>query len=553
YGFVKNVDLEKIKLCTKIVRFIKQNSLMNTLENKSEIYEHLQQANFSAALEQASLLIKDSTVSDNSKINLVATLANLDANTSEQITQQIVKIKKDIPALCEIDQSMILKAILEIPSEKLEECLECIVKRFSDLDNSKLKTLFIVPLYEIEELDKFVQDLNLDQPYLAIHSLHYLSKEDQQKALNLFKSLALGIDDKIKRDIIFKIVSSVPNLINGDLTQLNESFKSICTEETTMEDLSYLWMFIAILPEGDRKLLLDDPEGFRDSSKNYLTKLIEDGLAADKHRSEWMFMGNQFKKPEFFKKLLKCFYFHVLDSKSPYFDLDGDSPINQFDVILAFLKECNTEASLSIASRLSNYVYNSKTSSLFKLFLNGTSSELIIRGTSTTHAFLYHIVKDQSGKTHFKVYDSAGNFSRYEGTGVVVFENIEPKLINEKFLYELLEFKHSTGEVVNWINKYFESYSPLHKPFKPQKHGSCSYKCFSKFLHAEMGDLEYLKFKVFLTEKHISIVESMLAKLAPISKKEFEKMKKEGQEVLVKRKRKLSDLQGQSNNSVLVR
>lgn len=241
---------------------------------------------------------------------------------------------------------------------------------------------------------------------------------------------------------------------------------------------------------------------------------------------------------------MKHFYYMVLDSKTNRSALDGANPdqfkIGLLDYLNRYVQFTNQNPSIvKIRDRVASAEYKYQ-------FNGATAIEGLKIGGTGGHAVLYDVQLEPEGTYSFTLYNSGegchiADLAEKNCVGVLQYRNISADTM-EEFLPMLRSFhdeKIHFSNVRDFIHAQLGPISYVISTHRSQNQGSCVYKCFSQYLHNAMGDVEWRKFKVWLTKERIEEAADLNTFYLPVSREEYRSMLRESHEVFHKRKVKL--------------
>lgn len=168
---------------------------------------------------------------------------------------------------------------------------------------------------------------------------------------------------------------------------------------------------------------------------------------------------------------------------------------------------------------------------------------VILPGGCKGHAILYHIQRNEDGTFNFTIINSGAGLTLAPGKRNhmvdVIYKNIPEDVLSNQFFGQLLFKQERNMKSVNdFIHKNLYRNDNLisGRDHRMQKQGTCSMKCLLVLLNNELGQAEYRKFKVSMTEEAIHQFEKKARKPLWRSNEEFQQMGQEAHTVLNKRR-----------------
>lgn len=168
--------------------------------------------------------------------------------------------------------------------------------------------------------------------------------------------------------------------------------------------------------------------------------------------------------------------------------------------------------------------------------------EGVIQGGTLDHAVLYVVREEEGGTRSFTVYNS-GEAAPLKGNKVLVqsYTRLTEAELSPAFFATLESYKSEHlpfTPVQLFIDKSLKNVK-TDTSHKVQNHDSCAYKCLSHYLHDTLGDKEWRRFKVWLTEALLERFKALpKGPYLPISEEAYDSMLQEAEDVLLKRIKK---------------
>lgn len=437
---------------------------------------------------------------------------------------------------CEFDINVAIKALLKSDAITMDLLCKAIDPLLATPGKKNITKLFEIsaipealsaaaPL--LVKLNDFSQKLDL---------LEWVAKKPQDVPL-----VMTLIKDLTSPDLIELIVDSIkliPHFSELDHVSLNRYF-------LTLQDPDAEKVLLAFLNESDlEKLLSYKHYKFTESLLNGALKTLfrlDDfsPIIKKAYLHFWQNFIGTLPQSEILYKV-KNLYFMVLDSKTrrPKLDAGRINMINDHLHRILHLysqKSDNRDLILKICTLLKDSAKKYSDPYLPKILENK-----IILGGSATHAVIYVIDEEDDETFTFTIYNSGEGSFIIEGKQVPLkYQRLSKLELNDEFFTQLNTFNNLDVPfmtILDYIKSKLAVSSVYATQHKLQNHDSCAYKCFSCYLHAAMGDIEYRRFKVFLTE---ILIEEFIAlpkgPHLPISDEEYDDMLREAEEVLIKR------------------
>ncbi len=283
---------------------------------------------------------------------------------------------------------------------------------------------------------------------------------------------------------------------------------------------------------------------------------------------------------------IKLFYHKVLDSKTRRKGLDGNSRFKSTLSVLNDLIQYMADSShisqkhmhlvedvqfaLSLAElKFTRNVYFSDHAQRIVRRINELPEKtedirhaVIIPGGSVHHAVLYVVERSTTGNFSFKIVNtgqgSTESMDLIDESGVIYpsqkdavvdiqYTDLTTEQLSQTFFENLERYK--TTKKMSEVNAYIEkqllkaghSNLRIAREHKEQHNGTCSLKCLMAYIRERLGEAEYRKFKLWMTDQEIARFERISKRNCVNFKQEdLAALRREAEEVRQKRARKVT-------------